>query len=72
MIRPYFWSDVLENIRPPRDNEWDLEICSLLGDVAVLTGRLRTARSDLLLHADGHRGLLQGVAYISIFNALIL
>ena len=47
MIRPYFWSDVLENIRPqaPGDNEWDVEICSPLGDVAVLTDRRRTARS---------------------------
>lgn len=47
MIRPYFWSDVLENIRPqaPGDNEWDVEICSPLGDVAVLTGQRRTARS---------------------------
>jgi hypothetical protein len=47
MIRPYFWSDVLENIGPqaPGDNEWDVEICSPLGDVAVLAGRRRTARS---------------------------
>ena len=40
MIRPYFWSDVLENIRPqaPGDNEWDSVHCSIRPSCRPETG----------------------------------
>jgi hypothetical protein len=59
MIRPYFWSDVLENIRPqaPSDNEWMTRFARhSVTSPSSLIGFVRP-EADLLLHGDGHRGL---------------